>query len=83
MSKIKMKNDNFIDFVTKTGQNIGEVQNTKLAKYLGNSEGAIRNLRDKEPLKFDCLYLGALCKTNNITKEDLIKIKKDKNVKLY
>ena len=73
-----MKNDNFIDFVTKTGQKIGEVQNTKLAKYLGNSEGAIRNLRDKEPLKFDCLYLGALCKVNNIIKEDLIKLLKDK-----
>ena len=73
-----MKNDNFIDFVNKTGQKIGEVQNTKLAKYLGNSEGAIRNLRDKEPLKFDCLYLGALCKANNIIKEDLIKLLKDK-----
>ena len=78
MLKIKMKNDNFIDFVNKTGQNIGEVQNTKLAKYLGNCEGAIRNLRDKEPLKFDCLYLGALCKSNNIKKEDLIKLLKDK-----
>ncbi len=73
-----MKNDNFIDFVNKTGQKIGEVQNTKLAKYLGNSEGAIRNLRDKEPRKFDCLYLGALCKANNIIKEDLIKLLKDK-----
>lgn len=59
------------------------MQNTKLAKYFGNSEGAIRNLRDKEPLKFDCLYLGALCKANNITKEDLINKKRIKNVKLY
>ena len=73
-----MKNDNFIDFVTKTGQNIGEVQNTKLAKYFGNSEGAIRNLRDKEPLKFECLYLGAFCKANNITKDDLIRLKQGK-----
>lgn len=66
-----------IDFVNKTGEKIGEVQNTKLANFFEISEGALRNIRKKEPLKFECLYLGAFCKANNITKEDLEKLLKD------
>lgn len=66
-----MKKNELIDFVNKTGKNIGQVQNTKLAKFFGVTEGAFRSMREKEPLKFDCLYLGAFCKANNITKEDL------------
>ncbi|WP_418186717.1 hypothetical protein [Aliarcobacter lanthieri] len=67
-----------IDFVNKTGKKVGEVQNTKLANFFGNAESTIRQLRDREPLKFECLYLGAFCKANNIIKEDLIKILEDK-----
>ena len=69
-----MKKDNFIDFVNTTGKNVGVIQNTKLANYVGVSEGAIRLIKAKDPHKLDCLYLGALCKANNIKKEDLINI---------
>lgn len=67
-------NLNFIDFVNRTGKNIGEIQNTKLAKFIGISEGAIRLMRDNDTHRLDCNYLGALCKANNITKKDLIKL---------
>ncbi len=67
----------FIDFVNTTGKNIGQLQNTKLAAFLGVSEGAIRSMKRKEDqLRLDCLYLGALCKANNISKENLVEISK-------
>lgn len=69
-----MKKNDFIDFVNITGKNIGEIQNTKIANYIGISEGAVRLMKKNNQKKLDCLYLGALCKANNITKEDLIKI---------
>jgi DNA-binding Xre family transcriptional regulator len=73
-----MKKDNFIDFVNKTGKNIGKIQNTKLANFLGISEGAIRLMKEKDLHRLDCNYLGALCKINNIKKEDLIKLVENK-----
>ncbi|WP_418181373.1 hypothetical protein ACNSOL_11780 (plasmid) [Aliarcobacter lanthieri] len=67
-----------IDFVNTTGKNIDQVQNTKLAAFFGNTESTIRKLGYREPLKFECLYLGAFCKANNITKEELIKLIKNR-----
>ena len=64
----------FHDFVNRSGKNIGQIQNTKLAGFVGISEGAIRLMKDKDTHRLDCLYLGALCKANNITKDDLIKL---------
>jgi len=69
-----MKKNKFIDFINRTGKNIGEIQNTKLANYIGVSEGTIRLMKENNLHKLDCNYLGALCKANNITKEDLIKL---------
>lgn len=69
--------EEFKDFVNTTGKNIGRLQNTKLAAYLGCSEGAIRGMKRKEDqLRLECLYLGALCKANNISKENLVEISK-------
>lgn len=68
----------FIDFVNTTGKKVGEIQNTKLATFFQVSEGSIRRIRKEDPLKLDCLYLGALCKANNISKENLIEITKQK-----
>ncbi len=68
----------FIDFVNRTGKNIGEIQNTKLANFIGISEGAIRLMKANDLHRLDCTYLGALCKANNITKQDLIKIIEDR-----
>jgi DNA-binding Xre family transcriptional regulator len=64
----------FIDFVNTTGKNIGQIQNTKLADFIGVSEGAVRHIKNKYPNRFEILYLGAFCKVNNIKKEDLIKL---------
>ncbi len=64
----------FIDFVNRTGKNIGEIQNTKLANFIGISEGAIRLMKANDLHRLDCIYLGALCKANNISKKDLIKL---------
>ncbi len=72
------KNDEFIDFVNTIGKNIGEIQNTKLAKFFDINEGSIRRMKKEDPFKLDCLYLGALCKANNITKEDIIETSKNK-----
>lgn len=71
-------NEKIIDFVNTSGKNIGKVQNTKLANFLDTSEGAIRTLRKKDILKFDCLYLGAFCKANKITKQDLVNLLTEK-----
>lgn len=68
---MKEKNE-IIDFVNTTGKNIGKIQNTKLAAYFNASENFIRSLRKTDSLKLDCLYLGALCKANNVTKEHII-----------
>ncbi len=73
-----MKKDNFIDFVNRTGKNIGQIQNTKLANYVGISEGTIRLMKENDLHRLDCTYLGALCKANNITKEDLVKLVKNR-----
>lgn len=70
----------FKDFVNTTGKNVGEIQNTKLANFFGVTEGAIRKLKLSDGLKFDCLYLGAICKANNFTKEDLIYLIKNNDV---
>lgn len=74
--KAKRINDNlnFIDFVNISGKNIGIIQNTKLANFIGISEGAIRLMKENDLHRLDCIYLGALCKANNIRKEDLIKL---------
>lgn len=63
-----------IDFVNKTGKKVGEIQNTKLGKYLDYSEGGLRGLEEKYPKRYEALYLGSFCKANNITKNDLVKL---------
>lgn len=74
-----MKKNEITDFVNRTGKNVGKIQNTALANFFENSEGAMRSLSKREPLKFECLYLGAFCKANNITKDDLLKILENRN----
>lgn len=67
----QLKKNEFVDFVKTSG----DIHNTKLAEFFNMTEGAIRRLKSKEDnLKFNCLYLGALCKANNISKEDLINL---------
>jgi hypothetical protein len=62
------------DFITTTGKNIGKIKNTEFGNFVNLGEGAMRNLEKKHPLRYKMLYIGALCKANNITKEDLIKL---------
>jgi len=69
-----MKKVKIVDFTNRTGKNIGKIQNTKLANYVGVVEGSIRLMKINNQQKLDCLYLGALCKANNISKDDLIKL---------
>jgi len=70
--------EEFVDFVNRTGKNIGEIQNTKLANFIGISEGAVRLMKENDLHRLDCTYLGALCKANKIKKEDLIKLVEDR-----
>jgi hypothetical protein len=70
---------NFIDFVTHSGKNIGTIQNTKLSIFLKITKRKILYLRNTNKMMFDCVYMGALCKANNITKADLIELLKQKN----
>ncbi len=71
-----MKKDNFIDFVNRTGKNIGQIQNTKLANYVGISEGTIRLMKENDLHRIDCNYLGA----NNRRKSN-IRVKRKKTKK--
>lgn len=41
---MKSTESKFVDFVNTTGNNIGEIQNTKLANFVNVSEGAILSL---------------------------------------
>lgn len=75
---MKSTESKFVDFVNTTGSNIGEIQNTKLANFVNVSEGAIRLLRKNNTQKLNCLYLGALCSANDISKDDLITIYKNR-----
>ena len=43
-----MHETEFIDFINRTRKNIGETQNTKLANFIGISEGAIRLMKEKD-----------------------------------
>ena len=70
----------FVDFVNTTGENIDKIQSKKLADYFGMTEGAIRHMKNKDELKYDCLYLGALCKANNISKDNIKEILKIKQI---
>ena len=63
-----------VDFVNKTGKNIGGIQNTKLSNFLGATAKKIRYLKQSNELMFESLYLGAFCKANYVTKEDLIEL---------
>lgn len=63
-----------IDFVNTTGKNIGEVQNTKLARFVGKGEFSVRALRKRKPKEFEMMYLGALCVANGVSKDDIEKV---------
>ncbi|KAB7891414.1 hypothetical protein [Poseidonibacter ostreae] len=64
------------DFVTTSGKNIGEVQNTALGNFFDLTEGSIRSMRNKYPKRFKALYLGAFCIANDIEIEDLRKVQR-------
>ena len=53
---------------------MGKIKNTEFGNFVNLGEGAMRNLEKKHPQRYEMLYIGALCKANNITKEDLIKL---------
>ena len=58
-------------FNNTTGQNIGKLQNTKLANFLRKKEAAMRALRKRDEAMYNVLHLGALCKANDINEDDL------------
>ncbi|KAB7891379.1 hypothetical protein [Poseidonibacter ostreae] len=64
------------DFLTISGENVGTIIHSRLAKFIGTAEGTTRALSKTNPKRYDCLYLGAFCMINDITKEDLLKINK-------
>ena len=59
------------NFNNKTGKNKGKLQITKLAKFLGKSEGALRAAKKRSQKELDILHLGALCLANEISEKDL------------
>ncbi len=60
-----------IHFNNTTGKNKGKLQLTKLAKFLGKSEGALRASKKRSQRELDILHLGALCLANEISEKDL------------
>ena len=70
-----------INFNNTTGKNKGKLQLTKLAKYLGKSEGTLRALRKRRPKELEVLHLGSLCQSNSISEDDLANLKDTKENK--
>jgi hypothetical protein len=60
-----------IHFNNTTGKNVGELQVTKLANFLGLNEATLRSLKRTNPAKFEREHLGALCQANGISKKAL------------
>ena len=77
-----MHKTEFIDFINRTGKNISETQNTKLANFIGISEGAIRLMKEKDLhrivrlIKKDCNYLGVNNRRKRNFREERKKAKK-------
>ena len=77
-----MHKTEFIDFINRTGKNISETQNTKLANFIGISEGAIRLMKEKDVqrivrlIKKDCNYLGVNNRRKRNFREERKKAKK-------
>ena len=67
-----------IHFNNTTGKNKGKLQKTKLANFLGKDESTLRALEKRNPEELYILNLGAICKVNSITEEDLEKLLKNK-----
>lgn len=63
-----------IHFNNTTGKNKGKLQITKLANFLGKSEGTLRATRKRSKKELNILLLGSLCQSNGITESDLEKI---------
>ena len=66
-----------INFNNTTGKNKGKLQITKLANYLGKTEGALRALRKRNQKELEILHLGSLCVANCISENDLKKSTKE------
>jgi hypothetical protein len=60
-----------IHFNNTTGKNKGKLQFTKLATYLGKTEGALRATKKRSEKELAILHLGALCEANGIFESDL------------
>jgi hypothetical protein len=63
-----------IHFNNTTGKNVGELQVTKLANFLGLNEATLRSLKKTNPAKFEREHLGALCQANGINHKILEKM---------
>jgi len=66
------------DFITNCGKKPGTIKNSELSSFFDRKEFFIRQMKKRSPLQVECLYLGAFCKANNITKEDLLKVLEEK-----
>jgi hypothetical protein len=60
-----------IHFNNTTGKNKGKLQLTKLANFIGKSEGALRATRKKSEKLLSIFHLGSLCVANNISEKQL------------
>lgn len=65
-----------IHFNNTTGKNKGKLQLTKLANFLGKTEGALRATRKRSLKELSVVHLGALCVANDVFERDLEKILK-------
>lgn len=70
----------FKDFVYLTGKNVGNINYSDLGRFYGKQGQTLINQHNKNPKQLEAIYLGSLCQANEITKQDLIKIIKMKNI---
>ena len=66
-----------IHFNNTTGKNKGKLQLTKLATFLGKTEGALRATKKRSERELSILHLGSLCVANCISENDLKKLTKE------
>ncbi len=59
-------------FNNTTGKNKDKLQIQKLATFLDKDEGTLRAYRKRNEEEFNMLHLGAICKVNDISLEQIM-----------
>jgi len=69
-----------IHFNNISGKNKGKLQITKLARFFGKTEGALRAVRKRNPKELEIIHMGCLCIANGIKECDIERMLSDAEI---